>query len=494
MAYDTVCGALLAALLFVSFLPFSGSVWDGGKLLGWLMLLAATLGDREGAVVRRAVITAGLFGVWVGGVVLLCALAGDISGASRLFQWFWKYEVWPQLLLAAWMASWFFDPQSSPGIDRGVRALVALIVLFVFWQAIALAASLNNPRSIKTFGLDTGTYLCAMLLVTRLWVRRRGGLNIAYRVVVIAAAVQIFAALAMGLAAATADELTRQALAAPPGEFILIIPGHSWRLRFPLTVHNRLGVAMLLNVFILALAWIALRGRRIAVVLPGLIAGAFVAAVLSMTRGAMVAIVLGFVPLIVVRRRLRWPLALAIALPAVMFLASAPHRTLVASIFDPVTWTSRDTSIGHRIDGWRAAIMMMEDHPGTGVGYDMKSFRVQYRKKYRALTGGREDIVHSHNTFLEYGAESGIPALVIFIALMGFRWWALGRALLRRPGDATLLLLAGYELAMFVFIQFFFMHKRTQGILLWAFWIWATLYCLDAARRANNQIASEEVV
>jgi len=69
---------------------------------------------------------------------------------------------------------------------------------------------------------------------------------------------------------------------------------------------------------------------------------------------------------------------------------------------------------------------------------------------------------------------------------MLYRWSWFLRALRICPRDPRLLMLTGYELAMFIFSQFFFMYKRNQGFLLWAFWIWGALWCLDFSLRRET--------
>ena len=72
-----------------------------------------------------------------------------------------------------------------------------------------------------------------------------------------------------------------------------------------------------------------------------------------------------------------------------------------------------------RIDIWRGAIAMIQDHPYFGVGYGLFSNIIPYY-----YPGGKID---AHNTYLIIAAEMGIPALIIFLWIV----WIVFRNTLR---------------------------------------------------------------
>lgn len=74
----------------------------------------------------------------------------------------------------------------------------------------------------------------------------------------------------------------------------------------------------------------------------------------------------------------------------------------------------RDQIAEHaRLVTWKAGLRMMEQHPLTGIGIlNFKSVVEQYEDP-------GERVIHiAHNTYIEVGAELGIPALVIFLGIL----------------------------------------------------------------------------
>lgn len=73
-----------------------------------------------------------------------------------------------------------------------------------------------------------------------------------------------------------------------------------------------------------------------------------------------------------------------------------------------ITNTTTDRSNADRILVWRSATHMIEDHPLTGVG--PKKFKPFYDEQYR-LPQVTQDMLHSHNIFIEHTAEYGVIGL-----------------------------------------------------------------------------------
>lgn len=68
-----------------------------------------------------------------------------------------------------------------------------------------------------------------------------------------------------------------------------------------------------------------------------------------------------------------------------------------------------------RIHIWQASVNMIADKPLLGIGPGQ--FSIKY-KEYKVSDDSRNWIAYAHNIFLQIGAEYGVPALLIFIALM----------------------------------------------------------------------------
>jgi O-antigen ligase len=76
---------------------------------------------------------------------------------------------------------------------------------------------------------------------------------------------------------------------------------------------------------------------------------------------------------------------------------------------------------------------MALDNPGLGVGLNM--YKTLHHKYFDARTS--EDVEFPHNTFLQVGAEVGLPALIVWMSLWivaGCVFWLV----IRRRGDGGL--------------------------------------------------------
>jgi len=71
-----------------------------------------------------------------------------------------------------------------------------------------------------------------------------------------------------------------------------------------------------------------------------------------------------------------------------------------------------------RLDGWRAALWMLEEHPWAGVGQG--AFRAEFVPAKLALldrgavflSGEQQNFVNAHDEPLEVGADLGVPGLL----------------------------------------------------------------------------------
>jgi len=77
---------------------------------------------------------------------------------------------------------------------------------------------------------------------------------------------------------------------------------------------------------------------------------------------------------------------------------------------------------------WRNTLIMIKDHPLTGVG--IGNFRIVYPLYSRSfawdtVTSNRKQVRKAHNDYLQLAAECGIPALVLFIIILGRQFYLL---------------------------------------------------------------------
>jgi O-antigen ligase len=79
--------------------------------------------------------------------------------------------------------------------------------------------------------------------------------------------------------------------------------------------------------------------------------------------------------------------------------------------------TGAEVSTRARVELVRAGIRMMEEHPVFGIGLDQfKSVEFHYNSMLADLA---PDPKIAHNTYIQLGAEGGIPTLALYLAIMG---------------------------------------------------------------------------
>ena len=142
-----------------------------------------------------------------------------------------------------------------------------------------------------------------------------------------------------------------------------------------------------------------------ALVMPALLA----ALALTFTRSAMVGTCVG-IGLLLAIKDLR--LLLLAPIVAGLFTAVAPEQITARlySTFDPQNETVRD-----RIAMMRTGVRLVRDYPLMGVGPDMVE---AVYADYRDPAAVQESNPHLHNVPIQIAAERGIPALLVWIALV----------------------------------------------------------------------------
>ena len=126
------------------------------------------------------------------------------------------------------------------------------------------------------------------------------------------------------------------------------------------------------------------------------------------------------------------------ALALVLVLAVAPLRVRIAAKAGQALSGDWNSVLTGRLDGWRAALWMIREHPWTGVGHG--AYRPEYVPAMNALLdrGVRMYPLHmqpvfanAHNEYLEAVAEWGLLGIVA----LAWGLWVLSAALRRAPGD-----------------------------------------------------------
>lgn len=166
---------------------------------------------------------------------------------------------------------------------------------------------------------------------------------------------------------------------------------------------------------------------------------------LTQTLASLAAIAVGAVVLLwlqLPRRVALAGLAGGAALAVVLVLAVAPLRERILGKLRGLAQGDLNEVLTGRLDGWRAALWMMEQRPLTGVGHG--AYLPEYAPAKLALLDRGVEFLpgqttpmfsNAHNEFLEVAAEWGIPGL---LALAWALWVLFGAARRRRERDRPL--------------------------------------------------------
>lgn len=155
----------------------------------------------------------------------------------------------------------------------------------------------------------------------------------------------------------------------------------------------------------------------------GIIAGLLIlhAILMSYSRGAMLAGAFGLFWLIMNHRPRIQAAALSMCMVVVIgVMAGAEIRERAMSTMDYET----DASALSRLDSWSAAWDIVWEHPILGKGIRNSN---EYSQNYGADLAGRT----IHNQYLQIAADSGIPAALVYIAMLTLALLGLRRARLR---------------------------------------------------------------
>ena len=138
----------------------------------------------------------------------------------------------------------------------------------------------------------------------------------------------------------------------------------------------------------------------------------------AQSRGGLLALtVMGVVTWIYSDRKLRLTLGfLAAATPLLLLSPSSMFKRIQQIQIQGQGQTGPELSTRCRVELTRAGLQMMETHPVFGVGLD--NFPHE-EFKYNRLLMSMTDKAHvAHNTYVQLGAEGGLPTLALYISLL----------------------------------------------------------------------------
>lgn len=213
--------------------------------------------------------------------------------------------------------------------------------------------------------------------------------------------------------------LGHQAYVAGPHRFYMgrlnDIGGPDFQFSSGFAVHLAAVLPLVGAAFLISRSWIG----RIWTLVTGALA--FNAMVLCRTRSAFVGLVAGAAVAALVAprdRRVRIVVMLLLCSGAAMTLTDAGFWQRMLTITDPQVGTT-DTAVVTRLDVWKVGLRMIADHPlGVGAGNFERMTRAYYHERRAA-----------HNSFLNCVAELGIPAGIVFFAMLFSSFWRLRRAM-----------------------------------------------------------------
>lgn len=201
--------------------------------------------------------------------------------------------------------------------------------------------------------------------------------------------------------------LTNYALALAKGQ-------GSYRAELPFAGCNAAGTIFCVAI-LTALGYFRSTDRRGKLMTAPVIVLLTAALIATQSRGAFVAFIAGFLVFLVLggrsKRSLISKVAVLIGLVCIIafFVRVSPSVAWrYARILNLVA--NKD-----RLEIWRTALLMIKDHPILGVGFNnfMDNYLLyDHPEKYTTLMS------MAHNIFLEFGATTGIPGLILFVVVV----------------------------------------------------------------------------
>lgn len=149
----------------------------------------------------------------------------------------------------------------------------------------------------------------------------------------------------------------------------------------------------------------------------GLIPPIVHAVLLTYSRGAMVSLIAA-APLIALRSRRRWQMTMAGALVLLLIPLLAGQE--IRERFFSIEQYEEDRSAQSRFDSWAAGIAIAADHPMLGAGIRNSQLLTF---DYGADIRGRA----IHSQYVQVAADSGFPALFLYLASLAAIWLVVRR-------------------------------------------------------------------
>jgi len=173
--------------------------------------------------------------------------------------------------------------------------------------------------------------------------------------------------------------------------------------------------------------------RRLKIGLLFSAAGTILTIALTHSRGGALAFAACVATMILTSRRR----ALGIAgglLGVLLFLPFVPST--VWERLSTIRDYEQDASAMARLRAWGVALDMIKDKPILGVGFwNFQAASPRYDPSVTILPTGEAEAIVAHNSYLQIWAETGTPAILLYLFLLVSTWWAVRRV--RRESEAV---------------------------------------------------------
>ncbi len=229
--------------------------------------------------------------------------------------------------------------------------------------------------------------------------------------------------------------------------------------------------------------WLLRRRGVPRLVVLTLVAVIGIADALTLSRGAAVGLGCALVWMVVTHRsQLRAVLASSMIVAACIGVVAVTQQAQISLALRDKGIVAA-SNVDHRFDAWRSALLLIAAHPLIGVGPG--NFQL-----YTAAVDNRpptpDDPTVVHNTYLEVGAEVGLPALALLLAYVLTSFRRLHIAMRRQVGPPSFAIAA--TASMIVAVTAALTLSEQYYAPLWLMGAFAT--CLWQEAKASPDVAS----
>jgi O-antigen ligase len=144
------------------------------------------------------------------------------------------------------------------------------------------------------------------------------------------------------------------------------------------------------------------------------IAGATLTTLFTQTKGTLI----GFLPLLLPLFNKKRILILVMTSVTLLVLVMPVRRIFTTDL--NVLWLLH----GGRVEIVHHYIPFIKDHPITGIGFGMQTYRQELINPHSEIIKGSKDLFAPHNTFIDITVRCGVPGLVLYLYIL----YAFGQA------------------------------------------------------------------